>query len=276
MGKWKAVIPIMLSLVIALAGSFFLYKWLKTQTAPKQVVTVQSEAVPIAVAAVDLRLGTKLKKPMIKTTHFLKGSLPSGYISDPTSLEGRVVITSLRENEPITEWRLAPTTVSTGGVSAIIMPGKRAVAVKGDKVIGLSGFILPGNRVDVLVTIKDGGNKKEITKTVLQNILVLASGTELEENDKGDPAPVDVYTLEVTPEEAEKLALSAVEGRLQFALRNITDNKSVLTSGATIAKTLSSFRDGTKPSRQRVKVRRAIFVMEIIKGGKVIEKQFRL
>ncbi|MEE9610363.1 MAG: Flp pilus assembly protein CpaB [Desulfatiglandales bacterium] len=276
MGKWKAIIPITLSLVIALSGSIFLYKWLKSQTAPKQVVKVQSQAVPVAVAAVNLRWGTKLKKQMIKTAHFLEGSLPSGYLSDPSDLEGRVIIAPLRQNEPITEWRLAPETVALGGVSAVITPGKRAIAIKGDKVIGLSGFILPGNRVDVLVTMRNPSTKRDVTKTVLENILVLATGTEIEENDKGEQAPVDVYTLEVTPVEGEKLALGAAEGKIQLALRNATDGKTVYTPGATVSRMLTSFRGATKPSKKKGKVRSAVFVMEIIKGGKVITKKFRL
>jgi pilus assembly protein CpaB len=277
MGKWKAIIPITLSLVIALSGSIFLYKWLKSQAAPKQVVKVQSQAVPVAVAAVNLRWGTKLKKQMIKTAHFLEGSLPSGYISDPSDIEGRVIIAPLRQNEPITNWRLAPETVDTGGVSAIITPGKRAIAIKGDKVIGLSGFILPGNRVDVLVTMRDPSTKRDITKTVLENILVLATGTEIEEDDKGEQAPVDVYTLEVTPVEGEKLALGAAEGKINLALRNTTDGKTVYTPGATVPRTLASYRGAPKPPKKRKgKVRSAVFVMEIIKGGKVIIKKFRL
>jgi len=99
-----------------------------------------------------------------------------------------------------------------GGVSAVIKPGMRAVAVKGDKVIGISGFIQPNNRVDILVTLKDPATKNEITKMVLSNVLVLATGTEIEQKADGKPRPVDVYTLEVDPEQAERLGLAAAEG----------------------------------------------------------------
>jgi Flp pilus assembly protein CpaB len=142
-----------------------------------------------------------------------------------------VVITPLKEREPVLESRLASTDVTVGGVSAVIKPGMRAVAVKGDKVIGISGFIQPGNRVDVLVTMKDPTTKNEITKMVLSNVLVLATGTEIEDSRDGKPRPVDVYTLEVDPEQAERLGLAAAEGKLQFALRNMTDQETVLTKG---------------------------------------------
>jgi len=295
MGKWKAFIPIVLALVIAAGGSLFLYRWLQIKTQPKETVKVESQAVPVAVAAVNIPWGTKLKRDMIKTVPYLTESLPTGYNSDRGKLEGRVAIAALKQNEAITEAKLAPTSVEVGGVSAIVKPGRRAVAVKGDKVIGLSGFILPGNSVDVLVTLTDPRTKSEVTKTVLEKIPVLATGTEIQENDKGDPAPVDVYTLEVTPEEAEKLALAATQGKIQFALRNVTDKEPVLTRGATIPQTLSSLRapepsPAPKAVKKKPGVRRTttsvrktttppepkkrFFTIEIIKGDKVSKQEF--
>ncbi len=137
------------------------------------------------------------------------------------------------------------------------------MAVKGDKVLGISGFINPGNRVDILVTMTDRKRKRETTKIVLENVHVLATGKEIQRNDKGDPSPVDVYTLEVTPEEGEKLALAASKGKLQFALRNVTDTETVLTRGATVDKTLASFRPPVPP-----KVRRSRASVQVIKGSK--------
>lgn len=269
MKRWRAILPIFLALVVALTASFFLYKWLQRQRAPKEVVkVVESDAVPVIVAAVDLPWGTKLNSEMIKRTPYLKESLPPGYFSDSDAMEGRVLIVSLKPNEPILESKLAPTSVTTGGVSAVIKPGMRALAVKGDKVLGISGFINPGNRVDVLVTLKHG-KKQETTKIVLENVLVLATGKEIQENDKGKPSPVDVYTMEVTPEEGEKLTLAASKGKLQFALRNVTDTEIVLTKGATINKTLSSFRPPVPP-----KVRRSRASVQVIKGSKSKKVRF--
>ncbi len=268
MKRWRAILPIFLALVVALTASFFLYKWLQRQRAPKEVVkVVESDAVPVVVAAVDLPWGTKLNSETIKRTPYLKESLPPGYFSDSDAMEGRVLIVSLKQNEPILETKLAPTSVSTGGVSAVVTPGKRAISVKGDKVLGISGFIKPGNRVDVLVTLKHG--KKETTKIVLENVLVLATGKEIQENDKGNPSPVDVYTMEVTPEEGEKLTLAASKGKLQFALSNVTDAEIVLTKGATINKTLSSFRPPVPP-----KVRRSRAKVQVIKGSKSKKVRF--
>jgi len=192
-----------------------------------------------------------------------------------------VVISPLKEREPVLESRLAPESVKVGGVSAVIKKGMRAVAVKGDKVIGISGFIQPGNRVDVLVTLKDPKSRIEITKMVLSNVLVLATGTEIQEKNDGKPSPVDVYTLEVDPEQAEKLALAATEGKLQFALRNMTDMETVLTKGATVSQTLASLRGVDPKAKTPTKVkewtpRKRSLTVETIKGDKVSKQKFNL
>jgi pilus assembly protein CpaB len=278
MGKWKAIVPFILALAIAFLASVFLYKWIREQNTPQKTAKVENpEAVPVVVAVVDLVWGTKLKPEMLKTLLFLKGSLPPGHFSDPQKIQGRVTITPLKQNEAITESRLAPVEVATGGVSAVVKPGKRAVAAKGDKVIGIAGFINPGNRVDVLVTMTDPRTKSEITKVVLENILVLATGTQLEHDAQGKPAPVDVYTLEVTPEEGEKLGLAATHGVLRFALKNTMDTEVVLTTGATIPQALASYsKKQPKPPAKKVKSRKQslpYFTVEIIKGGQVTSKK---
>ena len=295
MGNWRAIVPIFLSFAIAVAGSILLYNWIKSQRAPTEIVKVESEAVPVAVAALDLPWGTKLKPEMVKMAPFLKESLPPGYVSGYNAVKDRVVITPIKMNEPVSEHKLAPIDVTTGGVSAILKPGTRAIAVKGDKVIGISGFINPGNRVDVIVTVSDPSNNKVKAKIFLEDLLVLATGTQIQKNDKGEPMPVDVYTLEVTPEQAEKLALASTQGRLQFALRNLTDSEDVNTEGVTIAQVLNS-ADGverkivarpvqaapkkivkTRPAtkKKRWAPRRSITV-EIIKGMEVSKKKLSL
>ncbi len=272
MGKWKVILPIALALVIASALTIFLYTWVKKQTTEKEAVQAKSETVSVVVAAADLPWGTKLESEMIETLPYIKESLPPGYSSSPESLEGRVLIRPLRMNQPILEPCLAPVSVTAGGVSAIVTPGKRALAVKGDKVIGLSGFIRPGNRVDVLVTITIPRTRKEITKTVLENILVLATGIEIQEKSEGGkPHSVDVYTLEVTPEEGERLALASAKGKLHFALRNVIDKETVLTKGVTISGMVASLRPKRKTRRQGKK---AAFVVEVINGDQVTRKRF--
>ena len=212
--NWKTFVPIFISLIIAFAGSFFIYQWMAKQKTPVEVVkVVEKDAVPVAVAAANLPWGTKIRPELVKTTPFLTQSLPSGYFASPVDLTDRVILTPLKINEPITEDKLAPVSVKAGGVSAILKPGTRAISVKGNKVLGISGLINPGNRVDVIITVTDPAIKKVKSKIVLENLLVLATGTQIQRNEKGEPMPVDVYTLEVTPEQAERLALAASEAR---------------------------------------------------------------
>ena len=240
MGKWRAIIPIVISLAIAITGSIFLYKWIIKQTTPREVTRVEAEAVNVVIAKVDLPWGTKIKPEVITTASFLKESLPPGHFSNLKDLNGRVVISPLKRGDPVTEHRLAPIDVKTGGVAAILKQGKRAVSVRGDKVAGIAGFINPGHFVDVLVTINDPKKNEDVTKIVLEKLLVLGTGTQIVKDEQGKPAPVDVYTLEVTPEEAEKLTFAATKGRLQFALRGLTDTEDVDTKGATISQTLAA------------------------------------
>jgi len=239
MGKYRPYILLGIAVVVALITSFLVYTYLQTRTKVEQV-SVQTQ--PVAVAVVDISWGTTLNKEMIKKVDFLKGSTPPGSFSDSTALVGRVAIYPIKADEPIIESRLAPVTIKTGGVAAVITPKKRAVAIRVDKVIGVSGFIRPGNRVDVLVTIPFGKASTSIPKTILQNILVLTVGPELEKKAKEEkPSEMDVITLELTPEEAEKIALAAAEGKLTLALRNFNDTEDVLTKGSTVPNLLASY-----------------------------------
>lgn len=222
-----------------------LVAYLVTGQINKAKRAIQDDIVEVAVAKVDLEWGTVLTGEMIDRGKFFKKSLPSQSYTDPSTLPGRVLVTPIAANLPICEQHLAPITLKTGGVSAVISPDKRAIAVKVDKVIGVSGFIHPNNRVDVLVTLKrvEGAIYNPMTKIILENILVLAVGPDIEEK-KGKErkaTPVDVITLEVTPEEAEKIALAAQEGKISLALRNHGDSNEVLTTGQTAKGLINSY-----------------------------------
>jgi pilus assembly protein CpaB len=286
MKRFKPIIPLVVALGLALLTSGFIYKWVQEKVTPEKEVVVVDESVAVAVAVADLQWGTKLSREMIKAAPFLEKSLPEGYFTDVDALVGRVLITPLKEREPIIESKLAPDDVTVGGVAAVVKPGKRAVAVKGDKVIGLSGLIRPGDHVDVLVTLVHPQTKSEMTKLVLEDVMVLATGAQIEKAGGGgkgeDTAPYDVYALEVTPEEGEKLALASAEGKLQFALRNAADKGSVRTTGATIPKALASLwpesqdkvePKGAKP-KSKPRVRRPRPTVEVIKGNKVESVRF--
>jgi pilus assembly protein CpaB len=299
MGKYKSVMLLGVAVIIALMTSLLIYGYIQKKGSVKEVAV---EIQPVVVAAADLSWGTRITNEMLKKTNFLKGSLATGYFSDPALVVGRVLIYPVRVNEPIFESRLAPVEMKTGGVAAVISPKKRAIAVKVDKVIGVSGFIHPGNRVDVLMTLTTGRTFDPVTKTILENILVLAVGLETKERKGSEEksSPTDVITLEVTPEEAEKLALAATEGRLQLALRNFSDTEQVVTHGTTVSTLVGSAHSPAPPKERRprsgkeVEVKKvaprelppspvekkvdppklSIHTVELIKGSKVSEVKF--
>ena len=282
--KNKAVIILGVGIVIALLVSLFSYSYLQKKT-NVQVQALETQG--IVVAAIDMPWGSVLGGNVVKSEPYLKRTLPPGSFSDPTLVSGRTLLFPVKAGEPILESKLAPASAQAGGVGAIITPKKRAMAAKVDKVIGVSGYIKPSSRVDVLVTLsKTGEGGNPITKTVLENILVLAVGSEMEKTGKEEkPTPVDVITLEVTPEEAEKLALAATEGKLQMALRNSSDTAEVNTRGATIPALLASYsgpapvKAAVKPSSSRRVTQPAppkpkTFTVELIRGTTVSTQKF--
>jgi pilus assembly protein CpaB len=273
-----------LAACMALVTSVLVYNWLQRQ--PKvveKVIGSQTELVAVAVG--DLFWGTKLTPEHIKLVPFPTGSLPEGRFPSVETLQDRVLVSNVKTNEPILESKLAPREVTAGGVAAVTRLEKRAMAVKVDDVIGVAGFINPGNRVDVLVTIQQSAQQAPPeTKTVLQNVLVLATGPELDRKGKEEkPSSVKVITLEVTPEEGEKLALAATEGKVVLALRNQLNAEPVLTKGATIPALLNSYRIREDVKRQEPKVvvksnpkpAAPEISVELIQGGKVSTVTFK-
>jgi pilus assembly protein CpaB len=286
MAKIKLV-PILVILIgISIAFAVALLAYNKFQNKP--ITTVEERSVdilPVAVAKMDLPWGTFIDKSMIKNmvkmVPYLKESLPSGYFSDRLALEGRTLIYPVKINEPIFESKLAPTSATSGGIAAVLSLKKRAMSVKVNKVIGISGFISPGNRVDVLVTTKqtrENSPALSITKTVLENILVLATGPEMGNVDKDKQAKskgVDVITLEVTPEEGEKLALATNSGTIQLALRNFADTEDVMTPGSTIKTLLASYRESDRSkATSKPGIKQEMYTVTVIKGINVKEVMF--
>jgi pilus assembly protein CpaB len=280
-GKNRSLAVIAVAMVMAIMASVWAYNILNNRSPVQKV-----ETVPVTVAAVDLPWGMVITRETTKTVPYLKDNLPTGSFSEPAFIDGRTVLYPVKANEPILASRLAPIDIKGGGVAAVVSPGKRAMAVKVDKFVGVSGFIHPGNRVDVLVALTGQGKiQSPVAKTVLENVLVLATGSEIEQAEKKEKAvPVDVITLEVSPEEAEKLALATKEGSLQMALRNFTDTRAVITRGATIPVLLSSYSVSPAPKvvEKKAIVRRPATVrsepqsvtVELVLGSEVEQLRF--
>ena len=189
----------------------------------------------VAVAKVALPVGTKIIAEQLTLVQFPQESTPDGTFDSIEKLAGRVAVVNIQPREPITEARLAPEGTA-GGLSAIIPEGYRAMTVKVDDVVGISGFIMPGTLVDVVVVITPTNQgalaQDPISKIVLQNIKVLANGQNIDKPESEREAnSVKAVTLLVTPEQAEKLALASSEGKLQLVMRNSIDQGDEQTNG---------------------------------------------
>jgi pilus assembly protein CpaB len=219
-----------LALLSGLAAAWLALNYLRQPENP--IRTVEPTATEVVVAARDLSLGTILTAEDVKLASWPGGLLPEGYSSSVEEVLGRGVITNVVLNEPLISSKIAVKEAG-GGLPIVIPEGYRGVSVRVDDVISIAGFVLPGTRVDVMVTLDQGAQQgNPITKLMLQNIPVLTSGQVVEQDINGEPVQVTVITLLVNPEEAEQLVLAATRGRIQLALRNTLDVDSVTTQGA--------------------------------------------
>jgi pilus assembly protein CpaB len=221
----RALIVLALALLAGLVSVSLAARWLSG---------LQSSGSQIAVAAREIDLGTALDASAITTLAWPSGTPPEGSFADPAALQGRVLRTALARGEPILASKLAPVG-ARGGLSAAIGEGRRAITVRVNEVIGVAGFALPGNLVDVMVhtTVDDarrGGNGAPLSKIVLEGILVLAVAQEAS-RDEMRPKVVNAVTLEVTPEQAELLDVARSVGNLSLVLRNPADRREAATPG---------------------------------------------
>lgn len=187
----------------------------------------------VVVASKDLDLGTRLTPELMQAVDWPRGSVPEGSADGVDKLVTRVVKTTIQRGEPILESRLAPVG-TTGGLASVIEEGKRAMTVSVNEIVGVAGFALPGNYVDILVNTQDEKAKdpsKQISKIVLERVLVLAVAQEAS-TDQTKPKVVSSVTFQVTPEEAEKIDLARSVGTLTLVLRNQVDTNAALTEGA--------------------------------------------
>jgi pilus assembly protein CpaB len=225
----RAILVMAVAILFGFAAVVFASRWLLKQPG--------SNNGRILVAAADISLGQRLTPEMFKLADWPADNLPKAAFTDPQKLGGRVLKTNLLAGEPVSEAKLAPAG-TLGGLSALITEGKRAITVRVNDVIGVAGFALPGNYVDIIVsTQKDvppgaDARQQNISKIVLERILVLAVAQEVN-RDETKPKVVNAVTLEVTPEQAEKLDLARSVGTLSLALRNQVDPQSASTEGAT-------------------------------------------
>ena len=232
MKNTRALVMIGISIIAALAAVWIAARWVSQETA------IRTNKVVVANADIDI--GSKLTGPMVRLADWPIGSVPAGAVSEAAKVVDRVLLVNLQKGEPVLESKLAPEGAKAG-LSAIVGKGKRAITVKVNEVVGVAGFALPGNYVDIMVNTQEEGAKgadkdTSLSKIVLERILVLAVAQETTTDAKSKV--VSAVTLEVTPEEAEKLDLARSVGSLSLVLRNQVDQEPVNTAGANKTKLL--------------------------------------
>jgi len=223
----RAILIIGVALVLALGAVVLAAKWMGEQG---------PAGTRVVVAAADIGQGARILPASLQLTDWPTGSLPPGAITDIKLLEGRIARGEIARGEPVLESKLAPAGTLCG-LSSVVASGKRAMTVRVNDVVGVAGFALPGNYVDILVNLAPTNsdlaqNAGSISKIVLERILVLAVAQESAVDDT-KPRVVNAVTLELTPDQVEKLDLARSIGSLSLVLRNQVEAQPANTTGAT-------------------------------------------
>lgn len=212
-----------LAVVTGALAAILALQVLREPPAPADGEDDEPGTIPVVVANRDLEVGTLVGDEDVALVEWPADAVPAGYSSSVPDVVDRGVLTRVTENEPLLSGKLA-SPEGGAGLQTTIPQGKRAVSVQVDDVVGVAGFVLPGTRVDVIVTMDRNTRAGEpAAEVVLQNLEVLSAGRSIEARPEGEPEEVPVVTLAVDPEEAEQLAMAHSNGRIQLALRNPLD-----------------------------------------------------
>lgn len=260
----------------------------------KSHAVAQNRGVAVVAAAKDISVGTRLVANDLKVTYWPKESLGQSYLTDLKKVVGRVAVRQMSPGDLVTDLKLLPETGAATGIMTYLVPnGHRAVTVAVNEVAGVAGFISPGSKVDVVLTTTKPGAKvseEAISKVILQNVPVLATGQGTEQKE-GKPVVVPTVTLDLSPEDAEKLIVGAGpsagsnRGTLQLLLRNVVDVAVINTKGATVSKALGEVEARVVPRQRAVVVKvaksqpaalpvQAKLTVEVIRGGTKSTKEF--
>jgi pilus assembly protein CpaB len=272
MNQNRLIIGLAVAVLAGLLLSGFVYRVLKQASAVRPAPVTAH----IVVAAMPLSLGTRLEEKNLRLIPWPGNEPVAGMFTRIEDCANRALITNLAENEPVLENKLA-SQQSGAGLPATIPEGMRALTVAVNEVVGVAGFVIPGTMVDVLVTGSGGtgGSNQNVTRTILENIRVLAAGQTVQQDRDGKPQTVPVITLLVSPENAAQLTMASNLGKIQLALRNTIDTKQV--SPAPVMQ--AALFGGAAPVPKRVAPNApppppSMYVIEVITGSKRENKNF--
>ncbi len=224
----RGPILIAISLLLAVAAAWVANRWLIAQSATSDT---GPNTVSVVTAAIGIPLGTKIEARHVAAIQMLADTAPDSAYHDSKAVEGKIAIAEIMKGEIL----LAPRFAEQGAgstLAAVVGENMRAVSVRVNDVVGVAGFLLPGNRVDVVAAYRD--RQDTLSETVVQNVKVLAID-QTAANEKNEPVVVRAVTLEVTPADAEKLILAEQRGSIQLALRNPLDETITKKAAAPVA-----------------------------------------
>ena len=243
MAQRRYTIVFYAAVFIAAMATYGVYRVLQAAKMSARVATK-----PVVVAAKDIPAGAALDKQSLEVKQWPAVAVPKDAMGSLAVAVGRVARVPVFIGEAIVPGRLARAGTSPG-LEARIAPGMRAMSVRINDVAGMSGLVQPNSRVDVLVSLREsnGTHTEEVSKLFLENMRVLSMGSRTTRDDTGDPTPATTATLEVTPTQAEKLAVAMRQGMIQLVLRGFDDTDSTRTKGSTSSEVLAQLRDA-KPA----------------------------
>lgn len=271
MGTRRLGFALVAALIISIAVTLFFYVSVTRQQSNARTPTKR-----VVAATSSLQPGILLTANNVTEISWPTNVSLEGLIEKKEDAIGRVLIYAVESKEPVLKQDLAP--AGSLGLAAKIPDGMRATSVKTNEVMNVAGFIFPGSHVDVLVTLRGDNVSSLATRTVLQNVQVLATGTRTDPDPNGKPENVNVVTLLVTPEQSEKLALAESQGTIHFVLRNGADTATPNTAAVDMAELAGAPRKTPPPSVRHAKrfaaSGTAEYTVETVAGGKVSVSKF--
>jgi pilus assembly protein CpaB len=224
---------IVLAVAVLAAGVAAYGVYSAVQSMPVREVEVGS--IPVVVAAEPIPVGARLTADQLRVAAWPARNPVPGAFSDPKQAVDRGVISTLAENEPITAFKVAGPE-SGSGLPPVIPEGMRAMSLRVNDIVGVAGFVVPGTRVDIVLSVSNPGQangQEPMARTVISNVLVLTAGTRFDQQEgkNGEAQRSSVVTLAVLPEDGERIALASTQGTLSLALRNPADAEPTKTPG---------------------------------------------
>jgi len=269
MRKGRVFLLLGVALLLSGGAAWVANKWILQRTMP--AAEAKNAGTPVVAAAMKIPFGQKIELTHIKTVPMPDHLIPDGAFEDVAEVEGQIAKQELLPGEIILEGRIAEH-LRGSTLAAVVNPKMRAVTLRVNDVIGVAGFLLPGNRVDILATRRDN-KKRPVTRTLLENIKVLAVDQTANPG-KDEPVIVRAVTMEMTPRQSETLVTARSEGSIQLTLRNPLDDAEVAAKLEEVAPKVQKVKN--KVQRKKKRVRKPPHSVTIIRGTKVDKTKVKI